>query len=196
MLKKTFTLAISMRATARLVRTVAIHLGAVTILIGMMGSIAFAQENSGWASFTSAEGRFTVLMPTKPKIEVKDTDTAQGTLQLHLFSSSNDNAYFLVSYNDFPSVDEANKQAALEAGRTGAIDSMGGALVSERKISIGNDPGLEFSAKKVSEGSEIIANARLYFVGQRLYQLLVLAYKPHADSPDIQKFLTSFELAK
>ncbi len=182
MLKKTFAVVITMTGVA--------------ILIGVMGLVAFAQENSAWISFTSHEGRFTVLMPAKPKIEVKDTDTAQGTLPLHLISASNENAYFLISYNDFPNVDEANKQAALEAGRTGAIESMGGQLVSERKISIGSNPGLEFSAKKVSEGSEIIANARLYFVGHRLYQMLVLAYKPHADSPDIQKFLTSFELSE
>ncbi len=188
MLKKAFAVAI--RAAM-----VAILVSAIAILVGVMGSGVVAQENSGWTSFTSPEGRFTVLMPAKPKIEVKDTDTAQGTLPLHLISASNENAYFLISYNDFPNVEEANKQAALEAGRTGAIESMGGELVSERKISIGNNPGLEFSAKKISEGSEIIANARLYFVGHRLYQLLVLAYKPHADSPDIQKFLTSFELA-
>ena len=181
MLKKTFA--------------VAILAGAFAILVGVMGSGVVAQENSGWTSFTSAEGRFTVLMPAKPKIEVKDTDTTQGNLALHLFSASNDNAYFLISYNDFPKVDETNQQAALEAGRTGAIESMGGELVSERKISIGNSPGLEFRAKKISEGTEIIANARLYFVGHRLYQLLVLAYKPHADSPDIQRFLTSLELA-
>ncbi len=182
MLKKTFA--------------VAILAGAIAILIGVMGSVAFAQETSAWTSFTSAEGRFTVLMPSKPKIEDKDTDTTQGTLPLHLFSSSNDNAYFLISYNDFPNLDETNLQAALEAGRTGAIQSMGGELVSERKISIGNNPGLEFRAKKISEGSEIIANARLYLVGRRLYQLLVLAYKPHADSPDIQRFLTSLELSQ
>jgi hypothetical protein len=182
MIKKTFAAAMTMTGVA--------------ILIGVMASVAFAQENSGWTSFTSPEGRFSVLMPSKPNIEIKDTDTAQGTLPLHLVSASNENAYFLISYNDFPNVDEANKQAALEAGRTGAIQSMGGELISERKISIGNNPGLEFSAKKVSEGSEIIANARLYFVGHRLYQMLVLAYKPHADSPDIQKFLLSFELAK
>ena len=189
MLKKTFSVAISMRSVANLLSAV------VVILIGVMGSGAYAQENSAWTSFTSAEGRFTVLMPAKPNTEVKDTNTAQGNLALHLFSAANDNGYFLISYNDFPNVDETNVQTALEAGRTGAIESMGGELVSERKISIGNNPGLEFRAKKISEGPEIIANARLYFVGHRLYQLLVLAYKPHADSPDIQKFLTSFELA-
>jgi len=189
MLKKTFSVAISMRSVANLLSAV------VVILIGVMGSGAYAQENSAWTSFTSAEGRFTVLMPAKPNTEVKDTNTAQGNLALHLFSAANDNGYFLISYNDFPNVDETNVQTALEAGRTGAIESMGGELVSERKISMGNIPGLEFSAKKISEGPEIIANARLYFVGHRLYQLLVLAYKPHADSPDIQKFLTSFELA-
>ena len=174
---------------------VAILAGAIVTQVGVIASVAFAQDNSGWTSFTSAEGRFTVLMPAKPKTDIKDTDTTQGNLALHLFSAANDNGYFLISYNDFPNVDENNRQAALEAGRTGAIESMGGQLISERKISIGNNPGLEFSAKKISEGSEIIANARLYFVGHRLYQLLVLAYKPHADSPDIQKFLTSFELA-
>jgi hypothetical protein len=182
MLKKTFV--------------VAILANAVAILIGVMGSVAFAQENPDWTSFTSPEGRFTILMPAKPKIEVKNTDTAQGTLPLHLFSAANDNAYFLVTYNDFPTVNEINVQAALEAGRTGALDSMGGVLISERKISLGNNSGLEFSAKKISEGSEIIANARLYFAGHRLYQILVLTYKPHADSPDIQKFLNSFQLAK
>jgi len=196
MLKQTFVVAISLGSVARLVLTVVMLVGAAAVLIGVMGAVAYAQENPEWTSFTSPEGRFTVLMPAKPKTEVKNTDTAEGNLPMYLFSAANDNAYFLISYNDFSNVNESNVQAALEAGRTGAIESMGGELISERKILLGSYPGLEFSAKKSSEGSEIIANARLYFVDHRLYQLLVLAYKPHADSPDIQKFLTAFELTK
>lgn len=167
---------------------------AAAVLFGLIASVAFAQENSGWTSFTSPEGRFTVQMPTKPSIEVKDTDTAQGTLPLHLFSASNTTGYFLVTYNDYPNVDSSNVQAALEAGQKGGVESLGGELLSTHKIALGNNPGLEFSVKKISEGSEVFANARMYFVGHRLYQILVLAYKEHADSPEIQKFLNSFQL--
>jgi hypothetical protein len=174
---------------------------AVAILVGLIGSIAFAQEHTDWTSFTSPEGRFTVLMPTKPELEIKNSDTPQGTLVLHLVSATSDNGYFLVSYNDYPNVDASNVQTALEAAQKGALESLGGDLISSHKISLGDNPGLEFSAKKiskdseVSKDSEIIANARYYFVGRRLYQVLVLTYKAHADSPDIQKFLNSFQLA-
>jgi hypothetical protein len=103
---------------------------AVAILVGLIGSIAFAQEHTDWTSFTSPEGRFTVLMPTKPELEIKNSDTPQGTLVLHLVSATNDNGYFLVSYNDYPNLDASNAQAVLETAQKGALESLGGDLIS------------------------------------------------------------------
>jgi len=55
-------------------------------------------------------------------------------------------------------------------------------------------PGRDFTGTKMNQGSEIFFSWRIYLVGRRLYQLAVITNKAEANSPDVSKFLTSFQL--
>jgi hypothetical protein len=161
------------------------------------------QQGPEWETFNSPEGRFSILTPTKPKVEVKEVDSEVGKLTLYTYASNSRAAYFMVSYADYPiDVTGDRREAVLDGVRGGVIKGIEGELISEKKITITSSggeaatsyPGREFYAAKTIEGSETVFTWRIYLVGRRLYQMVAATTKANSTTPDIQKYLTSFEL--
>jgi hypothetical protein len=168
-----------------------------TLIIVLVSSVAVAfQTDQAWPTFDSPEGRFSVVLPTKPTVEVKDIDSAVGKLTMYAYSSSNNVAYFMVSFGDYPKdpTDAAQKETVLDGVRSGVVKGLEGTLLSETKITIDGHPGRAFKAKRIVEGSEMVFNWKIYLVGRRLYQMAVATTTPNAESPDVGRFLASFKL--
>jgi len=140
------------------------------IIVLLLASIAFAAsafQEAPWRTFTSAEGKFSVLTPTEPKTEVRDVDSAVGKLTMYSYSSSSKAAYLLVSFGDYPNepVDADHIEQVLNGVQSGVLGSIGGETISENKIVLKGRPnsgttpveypGREFTGKKMGEGSEI-----------------------------------------
>jgi len=166
------------------------------LIVLICSAIAFGfQLPSGWISFSSPEGRFSVGAPAKPQEDVKDIDSVVGKLQLHSFATSTAIAYFMVSYGDYPNEPAADRrEAVLDGVRDGVINGLAGELISETKITINGYPGRELFARKTIDGSETNFNWRIYLVGPRLYQVAVATKKADSGTPEILKFLNSFRL--
>jgi len=178
----------------------------------LLASMAFGasinpvfQDAAPWRIFTSAEGKFSLLMPTEPKTEVQDVDSEVGKLTMYSYASSTKVAYLMASYGDYPSepVDAEHVERVLNGVRDGVLNSIGGEKLSDNKILLKGRansgaatefPGREFTAKKMYKGSENVFSWRIYLVGRRLYQLAVVTNKADANSPDVSKYLTSFQL--
>jgi len=157
------------------------------------------QPPAPWEKFNSPEGRFNVLMPTKPSVEVKEVESALGKLTLYAYSSSNNRGYFLASFGDYPTEpkDAANVETVLEAVQAGVLKGLElEASGPAKKISLSGFPGREFSAKKEMQGMKVVFNWRIYLAGRRLYQLAVVTQDTAVPSPEIGKFLTSFNITK
>ena len=170
-----------------------------SLVVIFVNTLAFAfQRDAPWERFNSPEGNFNILMPSKPAIDLKDVDTAVGTLKLHLFSASTDTGYFLVSYGDYPSApaDLNDAESVLNGVRDGIVNGSTSELVSEKKISLYSYPGREIVTKKATQGDVIVFKWRIYLVGRRLYQIAVGTTQKDAEMPDVNKFLTSFDLNK
>jgi hypothetical protein len=179
----------------------------VPIIVLLLAPIASAfQETAPWRTFNSPEGKFSVLMPTGPKVEVQDVDSVVGKLTLYSYASSSKAAYLMVAYGDYPRepTDAANAEQVLDGVREGVLKGIGGEKISENKIvltgransgaALIDYPGREFTGRKIHEGSEVVFSWRIYLVGRRLYQLAAITNKADATSPDVPKFLTSFQL--
>jgi hypothetical protein len=82
---------------------------------------------------------------------------------------------------------DAEKQ--LQGAKNAILQNPGSHLLSEKKISLGASPGLEFEA----QSDTAFFTARLYMVGSTLYQTLVITPlgKTYADTA---RFLDSFQL--
>ena len=174
-------------------------ISAATSIILLVSCVAVAfQTDKAWPTFDSPEGRFSVLMPTKPTVETKDIDSAVGKLTMYAYSSSSSVGYFMVSFGDYPreAVDAAQREAVLDGVRGGVLKGLEAEIISDEKITFEGYPGREFKAKRTLEGNEIVFNWKIVLVGRRLYQLAAATSKDNAGSPEIAKFLTSFKLPK
>src|SRR5439155_16557761 len=141
----------------------------VPLIILLLAPVAAAFQDAPWQTFNSREGKFSVLLPTEPKVEVQDVDSAVGKLTLYSYSASNKVGYFMASYGDYPvePSDAANAEQILNGVRDGVLNSISGEKLSDTNIVLKgrtvsgpttsgattiDRPGREFTAKKIIDG--------------------------------------------
>lgn len=146
--------------------------------------------NSGWAKFTSDEGRFSVVMPGVPEDKVETKPSDHGPYTTHLFVLRNDRNVFLIGFVDYDPSFNFNRQAELEMNRDNFIKGIGATLLTTRSIKIDGYPVLEFTA----EGPQRIFTSRVYMVGRRPYQIVIGSPKGVDDSVNINRFFNSFKV--
>jgi hypothetical protein len=103
---------------------------------------------------------------------------------------------WLVGYSDYPEATvQASDAAPMLAGaRDGGVGNVNGQLVSDAEVTLNGYPGREFSASVTQAGQEMMLRERVYLVGNRLYQVLVLVPKGQENSTEVEDFLQSFQL--
>lgn len=147
------------------------------------------QATGGWIRYSSATGRFSILMPTQPKVQEQPVDTDAGKLINHVFMAQSGTAAFAISYADYPQ-NNADPQKVLDEVRQGAITGIKGTLISGKNITHKGFHGREFQAS--TQGA--LYTSRIFIVNNRLYQMVVVAPIGQLSAADINKFLTSFDL--
>jgi hypothetical protein len=143
----------------------------------------------GWVTYSSARGRFSILMPSEPTVQEQPVDTANGKLMNYVFLSQKGAAAFAISYADYPQND-ADPQGVLDRVREGAVNGIKGTLVSGKNITHKGYPGREFQAS--TQGA--LYTSRIFLVKDRLYQMVVVAPATQLSATEINRFLTSFDL--
>lgn len=146
--------------------------------------------------YTSNAGRFTVLLPGRPIIQVRTFKVPGGKMDVHLFTAEEGNhASYVVSYYDF-AVSTANvdpREVAASATQ-GAVKSVGGAVRHVADIAIQGYIGREVEAE-VSKGPGLLMRGRAVLVQQRVYMLYILWPKSEASGPNrATRFLNSFRV--
>ena len=147
-----------------------------------------------FSEFTSKEGGFKVLMPGTPKEKKQD---AQGVNMSMYIVEESSGAYF-ASYADLPipkNEPDAKIQQRLDDSVKGAVTNVSAKVTSQSNIKLdGKYPGREIAADVPSKNGAM--KLRIYFVGTRLYQVMVLGTKSWLKSSDSSKFFDSFQLTK
>jgi hypothetical protein len=164
------------------------------LTLAVLALMAVACQRFKWKEFTSTAGAFSVLLPGTPTEQTQRLNTQVGTIDVHLFILEQDNAQYLVAYNDYPDAmaQSANADKVLDGAREGVVANVRGRLVSEQRISLAAHPGRELHIK-VPEGLQAM-RTRLFLVKQRLYQVGVLTADGETDTKDVNKYLESFKL--
>jgi hypothetical protein len=175
---------------------------ALTAILGALVHLsppdAPGQEPAQFKEFTANDGGFTVLMPDTPKEDKTDLATADGTkvVQYQYLVDGGTKAH-LVTYQDNPAaVEKADQvQKVLEGGRDNAVTNLKGKLLLSKELKLADKhSGMEFQIEVPSLKS--IYRSRIYLVGKRLYQIVVLGPKEFVDSKESDSFLDSFKLTK
>ncbi|HEV2912142.1 MAG TPA: DUF2092 domain-containing protein [Pyrinomonadaceae bacterium] len=152
-----------------------------------------ADEKPAWSEFHSEEGRFKLLMPTKPTTQTLTLETAQGQVVHHGFTAAKDGIICIIDYADLPKpmIDPTTMKLIFDQARDELLKGMEGKLASETTISFEGHPGREI--RIAFRGGE--ARAKFFLVNERFYQLAFMNIEGLGKSSvDADKFFNSFKL--
>lgn len=151
-----------------------------------------------WQTFSSKEGNFTLLLPGQPKEQRQPVSTAGGQVDAIMYITEVGSTAFGAGYSDFPgNARQADPQAVLKGARDGAAKNVNGTVIEEKSIELAGYPGLEI-AVEVPAGVAVpggaLYRARIYLIGNRLYQVIYVALKKDYHPDEYQKLFDSFQL--
>ena len=162
----------------------------IALAVSMLASTSYAQKE--WVAFAPAGGNYSILMPGTPETEVKNETGTIGPYTVNGATLAAGEEFYLVVYVDYAPTVRLDVQGEINANRDNFIKGVKGAvLTSEKKITLGGNPGLEFTA----DVNDRYVISRIYLVGKRPYQLVAVTRK-NADLTNAKKFLNSFKLLK
>ncbi len=142
-------------------------------------------------SFSSQDGRFSILFAGTPKFEAQPLDLKGGgktTLNQFSVELDNGNVAYMVMYNDYAGTyATGDPQSVLVTTRDGAVT--GKTLLTDAPITLNGVPGRAFTAKDENWNYTV----RQYLKGQRLYQLIVVYNAAHPATVSDQ-FINSFQI--
>src|SRR4030042_4579780 len=161
----------------------------IVVLIVLLSVAGCKRVN--WKEFSSANGKFSVMMPGEPQEQHETVKTAVGPVDLYMHILDVGTSAYIVGYSDYPEdlIKNSEVNILLEGARNGAISNIRGTLVNEKDISIAGNPGKEFNFS-VPHRPELpnkgIGKSRIFLVGNRLYQCMVVGDK-NTKNEDIDK---------
>lgn len=165
---------------------------AAALSLFAVGGDAVAQMQA----FSSAEGRMSIQLPGRPQYVPSDVPLtgANAVVKLHQFAVEvGDSLAFIASYADYPDsvVAGARGDEVLRRVQAGSVGQR--KLVADGVTSIDDNAGRYY----VAEGDDgLVLQARIYLVGNRLYQNIVVSDLRSRAAPEIRQFFDSFRLIK
>ncbi len=148
-----------------------------------------------WLTVDRPDQGFRVDLPSEPKdLEVPAFNESGGTEPVKMiFASPDPETTFAVTWEDNPPVARVNNrlpERTLEMARDGMLARTQTSLVSDSRVSLRGYPGHDIAARNSGGG---VLNARLIYVGERLYTLLALFSSDDARrEQDVRHFFNSF----
>jgi hypothetical protein len=157
-----------------------------------------ARVPAGLERFTSAEGRFVIDLPNRPRKQTLVTSLpgGGGDVTVHLFESvqMETGLVCLVAYQEFPrellkgvDVGRLLDQEAQELAR-----DFSGKVIGEQGVPAANGGGKVYRLEL--NGGKGEGQLRMFFHGERLYQVLVIAPAKGNSHTTMNQVLTSFRI--
>ena len=153
------------------------------------------QTQTAGQRYISDAGRYSVRMPSEPKLSSQNTTGPTGEqFTQYIAMAADSTMLFMVGYFDYSS----NIVFNLDKARDGMIDSIKGTLLDNQAISLGGKPGQQVRISGTTdEGVDFVERARFYDINPRVYVLQCIVFKSQ-DSPAAadrcEQFFDSFRV--
>lgn len=165
----------------------------LVLIVAALGAFAVVGCQKPMTEFTSPEYKFKATFPGAPKQQEK----TEAGLKFKVYSTEARNGAYMVMVSDIPipaNEPDEELQARLDGAQDGAVRGAGGTLKTSTKITLdGKYPGREFSAR-ITQPANGQVRVRIYIVGSRVYQVMVIGTDGYATSTEADTFLNSFKL--
>lgn len=147
-------------------------------------------------SFVSEAGQFTIETPAPFEETQQSVETPVGPVEIRTFTAETEETAYVVAYSDYPPemVNQTAPEELLDSSRDGAVNNLGGTLVSEEVIDLQGNPGRSLVINTEGQNQAATINSRIYLVDNRLYQILVVTPQGGEAAAAADQFLNSFDL--
>jgi hypothetical protein len=143
-----------------------------------------------WKPYIYRTDGFSASFPSPPTIEKQNVTSSGGTYELRTYETDDSATALIAAVCDYgASAASKDPDSVLADAQKGAVNNIKGQLVSEKKINLGANHGVEFQVDSDSAN----VTARIYLVGTVLYQMIVAA-PLKTNYADTRRFLDSFQL--
>ena len=162
------------------------------VLPALLACVALAAPvQSGWKEYVYAEDGFAISAPAQPSLQTEATATPVGPLDAHNYTVDLGNGSTVgVNATDFKMGQGIDAKLMLGGIKEGLAASMQGKIVSEKEISLGPNPGVEF--EMVAEASHM--RIRCFFIDGKLFVLMSMAPLAKPIAPETGRIFDSFRL--
>ena len=153
--------------------------------------------DSAWKEFSSAEGRFSALMPGEPQTGVIHTATRRGVLHTYSVTSGNwgdgERSSYSVNWTDHPPGTRALKgmAATFDKIRDALLSVEGGKLLGESSDAFAGRAARAFTYT-AADGD--VSKVVVFFDGGRFYQLTAQTRASVSGAESRDRFINSFRL--
>jgi len=165
-----------------------------TIVLVLVLAAAAGGCQKPMEEFTSQEYKFKAKFPGKPKQEER---AGPFNTKIIAFGTESRDGAYMVGVADMPiPAGEPDRviQERLDGSVDGAVRNSGGTNQKSNPLTLaGKYPGREFSAS-IAKPKQGQIRGRIYLVGTRLYQVLVMGTDSYATSSQANDFLNSFQV--
>jgi hypothetical protein len=147
-------------------------------------------QSAQWIQHAYSDDGFSASYPSDPDLQKKTVQTSAGEFEMRSYTAQSDDTALIVAVCDYGAALAAkSSDQVLLGAKNSTLSNSASRLVSEKKITLGTNPGLQFEA----ENSATHFTVRIYLVGTTLYQILVVSpiNKPFDQTA---RFLDSFQL--
>lgn len=156
-----------------------------------------ASVTSNWYTYTSQNGNYTVLFPTKPKEQAQSEKAASGNANFVIASYENQQqsiAYLATSIKYEQKFSASESETLLDSARDAELKSGDATLINEKKITMNGYSGKEFLA--FSSKQNFYYRAKVFFDANTstLYQVLAVSGESDINSPETTAFLNSLTI--
>lgn len=153
-------------------------------------SVAGAQP-ADWETVIVEEASFSVSMPGRPEHDVMRDETPQlGKVEVHTLRYRGTATTFMVGFAAYASAVAMDPRAEIESNRDHLVQGVKATLLEQRDIGFEGGSGIEFTA----ESAAYRIKSRVFFRGNRSYQLIAAVRKGEQDAAAVERFLGSLRL--
>lgn len=161
------------------------------LLLLSASAMVVSAQTQDWSKFTSPEGGFSIQVPAAPVRETKThTDAKVGEFTTNLYIARADREIYVFGWVDYAPTFKFDVRGELEANRDKFLAGIKAKLLDTTTVTLGKHQGIEFTA----ELPNAAIKSRVYVVGRRPYQLIVITPAGRDATQNVTRFLTSFEL--
>jgi len=156
----------------------------------LIQAVDMTAQTAAWKQYIYSDDGFQASYPSPPDLQKKSVQTSAGEFELRSYAAAAGDTELIIGVCDYgPAVEGRSSDQMLLGAENSTLSNSASRLVSEKKIALGTNPGLQFEA--VNSATHFMV--RMFMVATTLYEALVISplNKPFDQS---NRFFDSFQL--